>query len=411
MRARTPVLSLLAGLVAACADGGEEDRPKSEVRFTNQNHLFGFKSLRGFGEFPVQTSAVFTDRGVLNLFDDSTYTVARATSTSAQQDYALTADGKLSIYLLGGGNEPSTVFFGAYGRVGASGLLEPGDTPDFFFTDRVSTPNSQAVGLFYGTEKIEGAVDLRGQWNLFSLHAIFDAGVQSPQNVGRAAHGRVAFTGAGPEVALGISGTGFQSGTQGAAAGGLNLGGAIQVVDAADSDGSCTLTINYNADAREMRAATNRNVVFALDEDETDDEAGIALMVREFDNLAPATTFDEDDVDGVYYVGGHTLFVNPADMGSDTIVGTMTLGPASASGGAFVLDYAGNDGVQRSYSGEWTANAFGKLTITIRGTNETWHGAIDRTYNTIVVCDDFAETRSSNQIELNLMLGVRKKTD
>jgi hypothetical protein len=408
MRQRPFVLLLLAGLPAACADGGDEDRPQSEVRFTNQNHLFGFKSLRGFGAFPVQPSVAFSDRGSFNLFDDSSYTVERSSGTSSAQDYALAADGKLSVYLLGGGNEPSTVFFGAYGRVGASDLREPGDTPDFFFTDRVSTPNSQAIGVFFGTEKVDAALDLRGGWHAFSLHTIFGATLSAPDNVGRAMHGNVDFTGATADIALGIAGTGFQSDSSGQPAAGLNLGGSIQfLLDGATGDGRCNLTLQYDADSRVMRAATSNNLVYMLDEDETDGEAGFGFLVREFDTSTPTTSLDEDDVDGAFYVGGHTLFVNPSNMGSDTFIGTVTL----STNGAFRLDAVGNQGVDFAYSGEWTAAADGKLTITISGTGETWHGAIDRTYNTLVLVDDFVETRSNNLPELNLMLGIRKKVD
>lgn len=407
MRARTPVLLLLAGLAAACADGGKEERPTSEVRFTNQNHLFGFKTLRGFGAFPVQPTVVFTDRGTLNLFDDSSYTVARTGGTSSKQDYELADDGKLSMYLLGSGNEPSTVFYGAYGRVGADDLLEPGDTPDFFFTDRVSTPASQAIGVFYGTKKVDLALDLRDGWHCFSLHTVFNGGVQAPDNVGRAMHGNVAFSGATADATLGIAGTGFQSDSAGAPSG-LTLGGTIRYeLDGPTGDGTCTLVFQYDADSRPMRAATSGNVVYALDDDETDGEAGMALMVREFDDSSVATALDDDDVPGTFLVGGQTLFVNPSNMGSDTFIGTITL----STNGGFRLEGVGNQGVDFTYTGDWSATPDGKLTIAINGTNETWHGAIDRSYNTLVICDDFAETRSSNQIELNLMLGVRKKAD
>jgi hypothetical protein len=130
-------------------------------------------------------------------------------------------------------------------------------------------------------------------------------------------------------------------------------------------------------------------------------------MVREFDDSTITTALDEDDVDGTFYVGGQTLFVNPSNMGSDTFIGTVTL----STNGGFRLEGLGNQGVDFTYTGDWTASPDGKLTINVNGTNETWHGAIDRTYNTLVICDDFTETRSSNQIELNLMLGVRKKVD
>ena len=44
MGSRPPLL--LLAVLTACADGGKEERPQSEVRFTNTNHLFAFRTLR-----------------------------------------------------------------------------------------------------------------------------------------------------------------------------------------------------------------------------------------------------------------------------------------------------------------------------------------------------------------------------
>ena len=406
MGSRPPLL--LLAVLTACADGGKEERPQSEVRFTNTNHLFAFRTLRGFGAFPVQPSVVFSDRGTLNLFDNSTYTFAEGNSTTAAEEYALTDDGKLSMFRRGGGNEPSTVLFGGYSRVGASDLLGPGDTPDWFYTDRVSTPGSPSIGLFYGTKKIDAAIDLRSDWHVVSLHTIFGASLQAPDNVGRAMHGNVAVTGATPDANLGIAGTGFQSDSAGAPASGLNLSGQIQyLLDGATGDGLCNLTLQYDADSRVMRAATNGDTVFVLDEDESDGEAGLAFLVREFDDSAPATQADPAAIDGTFYVGGQTLFINPANMGSDTFIGTVTL----STNGGFTLDAVGNQGIDFAYTGTWTSQPNGKLTIAISGNGgETWHGAIDRSYNTLVLVDDFVEPRTNNLPELNLLVGIRKKT-
>lgn len=404
---RTTTL-LLCSLLAACADGGKEDRPASEVRFSAAHHLFAFKTLRGFGAFPVQGSVVFSDRGQFNLFDDSTYNVVRSGGTSGRETYKLANDGTLSVFLSGGGNEPSTVFFGAYGRVGASNLTEPGDTPDFFFTDRVSTPNSQSVGLFYGTKKVDAALDLRGDWHVFSLHAVLGAAVQAPDNVARAVHGNLNASGASADANLTLAGTGFQSDTSGIPAAGLNFGGSLRfLLDGATGDGACNFTLAYDADQRVMRAATGGDVLFGLDDDETDGEAGVALLVREFDDSSTTTSLAADRVDGTFLVGGHTMFINPSNSGSDSFVGTVVL----STNGGFRLDAVGNQGIDFSYVGEWTSQANGKLTFTVNGTNETWHGAIDRSYNTLVLVDDFVETRSNNAPELNLVLGVRKKLD
>jgi len=385
-------------LLPACAEGGDEDRPQSEVKISASHHFFGFKTERGFGDFPVPAQAVLTDRGTINLFDDSTYTVTRPTGTSAADRYALETDGALSLLVTGSGTEPSVQLLGAYGLAGAQA--------DLFFTDRVSTNASTSLGLFVGTRVIAGQVELEGQWHVLSLHAIFEQTIKSPSNVGRGAHGSVAISAGAPGTQRTISG----SGMQGTSA--LTFGGTIQnLLDGSDTgDGTCTLTVDYQlagqaADSRVMLSAANDNVVFGLDADETDGEAGLLLMIREFG--APTTPVDPVRVAGTFLVGGHTLFVNPSNSGSDVFVGVVTL---SAAGG-FVLDATGNDGQDFAYSGTYTLAADGGMTISISGTNETWFGAIDRTYNTFAFLDDFEEVRANNIPEFNLGFGVRQKTE
>lgn len=390
-------------LLSGCADGGDEDRPESEVRFSATHHLFGLRSLRGFGAFPVPATAVFPDRGTLNLFDDSSYTVARSGGTSGAERYALEDDGVLAMFIRGSGNEPSVVFQGGYGRVGAIGMTSPGVTPDLFFTDRVTTPLSPAIGLYVGTRVLTGQVELEGAWHLLSLHAVFGQTLLAPENVARGAWGGVTIAAGAPGTARAISGTGFQ-GTSA-----LTFGGTIQnLLTSGSGDGTCNLTVDYTlpsqaADARVMRSAANANMVFALDDDESDNEAGLLFLVRKFD--APTTPVDTVRVPGTFLVGGHTFFVNPSNSGSDTFVGTITL---SAQGG-FRLDGLDNSGGDFSYAGSWTIAADGLVTLSISGTNETWHAAIDRTYNTLVVIDDFVETRANNLPELNVVFGVRQK--
>ncbi len=398
------VLSLLV-LTAACADGGEEDRPQSEVRFAATHHLYGYRSLRGFGTFPVPPAAVFTDRGTLNLFDDSTYTVTRSAGTSAADRYALENAGDWSVYATGSGREPSVVFQGAYSRVGAGDLTTPGTTPDFFFTDRVSTPSSESIGLYVGTRILTGQVELEGAWHVLSLHTVFGQSILSPENVARGARGGVAIAAGAAGTARAISGTG----TQGSS--GLTFSGTIQnLLTNGSGNGTCNLTVNYTvtgqpADARVMQAAATNNLVLALDDDESDNEAGLLFMVRKFD--APATPVDSVRVPGTFLIGGHTMFVNPSNSGSDTFIGVATL---TAQGG-FRLDAVGSDGADFTYVGTYTLAADGGITLVISGTNETWFAAIDRTYNTFVFVDDFLETRSNNIPEFNLAFGVRQKAN
>lgn len=401
----TPFLLFLGLFAAACADGGKEDRAQSEVRFSAIHHLFGFRSLRGFGTFPVPETAIESDRGTWNLFDDSTYTVTRSTGTSPADRYALARRGELSIYVTGSAREPSVVFLGAYGRAGSGDDTTPGTTPDFFFTDRVSTPASERLGFYYGTRVVTGQVELAGGWHVLSLHVVFDQTLVDPDNVARAARGGVTIATGDPGTERAISGTG----TQGSA--GLTFGGSIQnLLTNGSGNGACNLTVNYAVtgqpvDSRVMRAAATDRLVLAIDEDETDGEAGLLFLVRKFD--AQAAPVDTVRIPGTFLVGGQTMFVNTSNSGADVFVGTVTL----TAQNAFRLDAVGNQGEDFSYLGTWSAAADGGLTLTISGTNETWFAAIDRSYNTLVFIDDFREVRSNNQPELNLGFGVRQKPE
>jgi hypothetical protein len=392
------LLSLL--LLAACADGGKEVRPQSDVKVTAVHHLYSFRTLRGFGNFPPTGAVAFTDRGKLNLFDDSLYTIERPTGTSGSDRYAIANDGALSIYVTGAGNEPSVIFRGAYSLNTAPGTTQS----DFFFTDRVTTNASPSIGLWYGTRVKPGQIELEGAWHLLSLHAIFGQSLPSPENVGRGAHGAVTVAAGAPGTLRTLSGTG----TQGSSS--LTFGGSIQnLLDgSSNGDGTCNLTVSYQVggstpDNRVMLAAGHENIVFGLDADESDGEAGLVLLVRKFDGSG--SPVDSSRVPGTFFVGGHTLFVNPNNAGGDTFVGVVTL----TSQGGFRLEAVGNNGQDFVYSGSFTLAADGGMTITIPGTSETWYGAIDRTYNSFAFVDGFVESRSNNTPELNFAFGVRRK--
>jgi hypothetical protein len=127
------------------------------------------------------------------------------------------------------------------------------------------------------------------------------------------------------------------------------------------------------------------------------------FLVRKFD--APTTVVDGGLVVGRYLVGGHTIFVNPSNCGSDAFVGVVTLGV----GNSFRLDATGANGADFAYSGNYTLAQDGALTNSINGTNETWHAVIDRGYRTLVFVDGFIEVRANNIPELNIGFGVREK--
>ena len=387
-------------LLGACANGGKTTTPQSDVQISAMHHLFSFRSLTGFGTFPVPGTAVLSTRSTLNLFADSTYTLTDSNGTSSPDRYALANDGTLSIYISG---TPTLIYRGAYSLNGTQADLQ--------FTDRVSTNSSPSVGLFYGTRIVSGQVELEGGWHLLSLHTVLAASnaTLAYNNVGRGAHGGVAITAGAPGAQRTLSGTGVQSVGLTMAIN-LTFGGTIQnLLDANNvGDGSCNLDVSYTPDGqavddRPMLSAANDNIVFGLDSDESDGEAGVLFLVRKFD--APTTPVDSVRVLGTFLVGGHTLFVNPSNSGSDAFVGVVTLGQQNA----FRLDATGSSGADFAYSGTYTLAADGGMTISIPATNETWFAAIDRNYNTFVFVDDVIESRSNSASELNLGFGVREK--
>ena len=389
-----PVLAL-----TACADGGEEEVSQSDVLIDAEHHLFGFRTLAGFAGVPVSSSSVVTSNGLWNTFDDSTYTLTLLGSTSSPSPYGLNVDGGLSIYVTGSGSEPSVVFQGGYDQVGTQA--------NYFFTDRVSTPNSQSIGFFYGTPALSGQLELEGDWHLLSLHVITGAGIVSPDNVGRGAHGLVSMTAGDPGTQRIITGVGSQGGVNQTTTVMTYGGTARNLLDGQGvGNGLLNLTLEYTADGsptdtRILEAAGNDDVIFGLDEDIGDGEAGLVTMVRAFD--AVAAPADPALVPGTFLVGGHTLFVNPSNPGADAFVGTVTL----SSPDGFRLDAVGNTGADFSYIGSFTLADDGKMTIDIQGSGEAWVAAISRDYNTFVVIDSVQE--SSPNPELNFVFGVRKQ--
>ncbi|MCR9248518.1 MAG: hypothetical protein NXI31_26115 [bacterium] len=408
----TPTCKLFSALgivawlpLAGCAKGGDEDRPQSEIRLTASHHMFGFRSQAGFVGIPVDPALVVTNRGLINLFDDSSYTITSSSGTSGAETYALAESGELTLFVTGTGRDPTVVFLGGYSRAG-NNLA----TSDMFFTDRVSTAGSPSLGLFLATRVFTATPDFDADgWHLGSMHVVFDGAVQSPDSVARAAWGDLTVSG-GTGGSLGaITGPGQQGSSS------LSFtGSSIQAIEQSGTfDGSCNLTLDYTllnqpTDSRTFLAGAGPNIVFGLDEDVADGEAGLAVMVRKFSTTEPA---DRTVVPGTFFVGGYTTFINPVDPGADAFVGVVTLGsPSGASSGAFRLEGQGSQGTDFSYTGSYTVDSDGGLTITINGTNEVWNGAIDREYKTLMIVDDFQETRSNGQIELNLMVGVREKT-
>jgi hypothetical protein len=391
-------------LCLGCAQGGTTTTPQSEVRIAATHHLFGLRGLSVFSTFPVPPAEVLPDHGLLNLMDDSTYTVTRTAGTGAADRYALANSGQLSIYSTGSGRVPTVLFPGAYGLMG--------DRGDVFFCDLSSTSASPSLGMYFGTRVIAGTSELAGGWSLCSLHVMFPTTtVLSPNNVARAAFGALTVDpdpANDPGTLRVVNGTGTDSsGTP------LDfLGSTIQyLVQNGTGDGSVNLTLSYRdsrqpigtADPRVFRAGLGKDILFAIEDDESAGEVGLAIMMRAFPS--PGASADPALLAGTFLVGGLTFFVNPTQSGTDGSVGTLTL----TSQRGFTLDMVGSKNIDFSYAGTYALEANGRLTLTVNGTNETWHGAVTRDHNAVMILDDFVETRANNVPELNLFFAVRQR--
>ena len=403
-----PVLAL-----TACSEGGGS--PESDVLIAAEHHVFGLRSSVTFSGFPVSSVDVETRTGMLTLAQEATYEIDWSTGGTASGSYTIANDGGLTVINPGNATEPTTAFLGGYGLVSNN---TNGPQADYVFTDRVTTNNSPRIGMFFGTRATQGQVELEGDWHLMSLHVILDqALVSSPDNVARGAYGHVNIAAGAPGEARAITdlGDGFQGAiNQGTTS--MSFGGQVRNLEtnANAGDGALLLTVEYTPilaggtpgvnDVRIIDgAAGTEDIIIGVDENSGggEGEAGLITMIHKFD--AQTSPADPALVEGTFIVGGHTFFLEPTASGSDTFVGTVSLGP----NGAFQLDAVGNL-VDFSYSGTYTLADDGGLTIDIPGTSETWFAAIDRNYNTFAFLDYFQEFRQNAGPELNFGFGVRK---
>lgn len=401
-------------LLPSCADGGKTTIPPSEVAVSASHYALSFRTLPGFGAFPLSGSKVFAGRNTFLMADNGNYTITPLPSgTSTTDRYALARQGALSVYITGSGRDPSVVFNGAYDLVNQT-------STSLFFTDRISAGNSTAIGLYYGTRILSGQAELAGDWHVLSLHTIFALQSATPNadNIGRGMHGAVTIATGQPGTLRAISGTGRESTSLRTPPQlPITLGGNItnQLDGNGQGDGKCFGALDYDTDSRTYDAVYGPGVLYAIDSDKTDGSAGMIMLVQKFDN--PTTPADPTRMAGTFYVGGHTLFVNPSNSGADTFVGTLVLSAPVAAAGTFRLDAQSHNGVDFSYTGSYTvntltgqANAYdGGITLRTNGTNETWFAAISRDYNTLILVDDWLETRANNTPELNLLVGTRQK--
>ena len=72
----------------------------------------------------------------------------------------------------------------------------------------------------------------------------------------------------------------------------------------------------------------------------------------------------------------------------------------------FTLDAVGSQGIPFTFSGTYVLADDGGLALTVGG--QTWMGAVDQDYHTVVLIDNFVEAPvGTNVPELNIFLGLR----
>jgi hypothetical protein len=395
-------------ILSACAEGKKEDPPVSDVTITASHFMYGLGGDQLITDYPIPMSVVGTDAGFLSTTEDSTYTIKRTgTQASSSVGYHLEEDG--SFYLVVPTSGAPTRYLGAYQQTGAGDL-----TQAFFFTDRYAPTSRPVVGFFWGTRSTTGhdMSDARDDWHVFSHHVIFSSSSSpNPNNIGRSFYGSLTIAeDAGKDDV--ITGTGFESSSPNA----VTLSGTARALD---TIGEIDFSLLYNADSRGIGASQAKDLILGLDRDETDGEIGLFGLVRKFEFGEPGDPDIELDkaktaLSGRWHIGLHTTFVAPTAAGIDAANGTLTI---SKTGG-FKIEIVGSQGPgagEDTYTGTWAFDEIspGKvwsnsITLSVDGTNETWHAAVDREYGALVLVDMTVEARPSGPSQLNIGLAIKE---
>lgn len=364
--------------------------PQAQVRLSANHNIWTMSTPRVFSDFPIPATESLEFGGTLLLRDDSKYEVELTGASGATDDYALRNTGELSIFATPN-NGAAVSYLGAYGL--------QGDTGVFFFTDRFAQKTSDAITFFWGTRIVAAPPDLTGSWHVFTQHVIHATSqTLDPNNVGRTLAGTLAI-----DTAAAVTGMGTES-----------TRATIQLTGSAPSfaDGRVNLSLDFKdaqtTDRREFMCSaatatgqTKPHVVLGLDTSLTDGEAGLIALVAERDRGIPA---DPAQLSGKYYFGLQTIFVDAAHPGADIAAGVLEFSPTG-----FELEGVGAGNIDFTYTGTYTLGDDGALTLTVSGTNETWKGAVDQAYTTVVIADNFVEARPAGKLsELNLVIAIRQ---
>jgi hypothetical protein len=391
---RIPLRTLTSGwlviVLFGCAQGGDTVLPQAQVKLSANHNIWTMSTPRVFSDFPIPATESLEFSGTLLMRDDSKYEVELMGAAGTTDSYALRSSGELSIFATPT-NGSAIQYLGAYGLAGDTGV--------YFFTDRFATKPSDAISFFWGTRISAAAPDLTGDWHVFTQHVIHATSqTLNPNNVGRTLAGTLHI-----DAAAAVTGDGAES-----------TKAAIELSGTAPSfaDGRVNLSLDFqdaqSTDHREFKCSaatatgqTKPHVVLGLDSDLSDGEAGLVALIAERDRGTPA---DPTQLAGKYYFGMQTIFVDAAHPGADIAAGVLEF---SATG--FNLEGVGAGNIDFTYTGTYTLADDGTIDLTVSGTNETWKGAVDQEYKTVVIADNFIEARPAAKLpELNLLIGIRQ---
>lgn len=377
-----PVALILLLLPLACSSGGDDENIRPELTISSTSHFFGLSGRTTFQSFPVTSGEVSPLVGLLIMGADGRFQIRVDGTNLADDAYELEADGTLQLRL-SQPNAPTVVWKGAYGLSGDSG--------DLFLSDRVSE-----VGLYLGTAALPGTADplaMAGDWHLFTNNVIFSqVALPDSDEIGRAFAANIVLADDGS-----FTGSGFESTSPLAT---LPTSGTV----APFADGTFVVNADVGGVTRIFSAGGDTNLVLGADDDESNGDAGLMAMMRHRSAVA-----DLVELAGTYQLGSWDILVAPNDSGFCSTLGSLEI----TENGDFKINVVNNFGAPISIDGTFTTSdtEFGGLLfdVPIPGSSltETWRGAVDEDYKTIVMLDNFKEVRQDGQAALRFYVGVR----
>lgn len=408
MRIRPQGLMVL-GLLASCADGGEEDRPVNETPVDSAFRVVTMRTLPSLG-FPVQANSVFTGNLEMNFDTDGTYDFDPS-PYSERQDYFLDADGALRIVYPGNRNAPSVYWSGAYNLNRPAGDPAVPQQADILIMDRSAYSNSTSWGMFFGAQD-DSTLQLAGSWHYFALHILIGQ-QSSPTTVNddvavavaprSDADTLVIPAGANPALApFNLR----ESSDRTVTISGLSDDAAPRLELRYDSSHSTWLRDSSTRNGR-IAIVPGQDLVLGADliENAGDRSAGLMAMMRKRDTTA--SPLDPAAVEGrTFLVGAHLVSIDRRNPRSDSGLGTIEFRAASSTSAPrkfeLVVEYTTGSPV--TFTGTWTTETDGGFALVVDSLNpdQTWRGAFSVDLKSLVFLD---ASRNNTSAEFDPILG------